>query len=643
MPSSGQPDQFTPFLNRSSSPSVEEESIGEYEKYPSLAGTAQGSGSGRRFELRGFLSKLLGWPGMVIAGQLMLQLAAWTFFAVVRTRGSIALPVTAAAWVQAHTHTVTFIATQVSTVLAACSSFLFSWAVRQSITLHMHGDGMSLSNFVSTVKLSSRSLIFDPRKRKWSTLSIILILLTGVQAAGWSALLSPLVIFIETPITGHEIDLTSPVLRGLSIQQLQSCVVDSTNLAAFVVGQTESGEAAVKGDLQYPATFTLMKQSLNISSGGILPLYFEDLPANSWFPTIPTIPSTILAEGGLPEGLSANSTVNQQGFTAAVSCQFGERPPSMTYVSDSVQDWVSGRNSGNVAAYFLSSTCPNDPGLNGVISLNSTSAYISQDNGSPSSLLMVACPADNGYTLTFQGSGLYEFMQTMVCSLTPMVTNTTVTYGEVVNVTTIPDEVVLDAGPASLSAVTTIYETLYFAQAAVTNVMGDQLRFLIPEAAGGYGDPNNVLGATEEYLRGVTEYSGSVLRACLSGTNSTFKDGVPLEASTPITGMVHTQTVGWMHVSAITFLGLLPGTLIAFLTIAIVGAAVAHHAGDTTTGERFDPSDAMYLVTAAAAGGLSNVIAGTEERQLRAAEDVRLRLENVPGRGQTLYPTVRPA
>ncbi|KAJ7167060.1 hypothetical protein C8R46DRAFT_1351243 [Mycena filopes] len=628
MSSFGQPDHFIPSLDRSSSPSAEEESIGEYEKYPSLAGPAQGSGSERQFELRGFLSKLL---------------AGWTFFAVVRSKGSIALPVGAAAWVQAHTHTVTFIATQVSTVLAAWSSFLFSQALRQSITLHMRGDGMSLSNFVSTVKLSSRGLIFDPRKWKWSTLSIVLIILTGVQAAGWSALLSPLVIFIETPITGHEIDLTSSVLRGLSSEQLQSCVVDSAGLSAFVVGHTESGEAALKGDLGYPATFTLMEQSLNVSSGGILPLYFEDLPANSWFPTIPTIPSTIRAEG-LPKGLSANTTVNQQGFTAYVDCEFGERPPSMNYTSDSVQAWASGNDSGDVDAYFLYSTCPNDPRLDGVFTLNATSAYIGLDSGNGSSLLMIACPADNGYTLTFQGSGSYGFMQTMICSLTPLVTNTTVTYGEVVNVTTIPTGAVQDAGgPASLAAVTTIFETLYFAQAAVTNVMGDQLRSLIPEFTGSYDDPDNVLGATEEYLGGVTEYSASVLRACLSGTNSTFGNGVPLEASIPVTGMVHTQTVGWMHVSAITSLGLLPGTLIAFLTIAIVVTAVAHHAEDTMIGERFDPSDAMYLVAAAAAGGLNNVIAGTEAGHLRAAEDVRLRLENVPGRGPTLHPTVRPA
>ncbi|KAJ7724367.1 hypothetical protein B0H16DRAFT_1785975 [Mycena metata] len=636
---SGGPDQFTPFLDRSSSP--DHDSISDYKNSLSAGMPQRPLGGRRKFDLRGFISKLLGWPAIVIGGQLTLQLAAWTFFAVVQSRGSVPLPFSAASWVQDHVHTVTFIFTQISTILAACSSFLFSWGVRQSIALHLHGDGMSLAQFVSSVKLASRSLILDPRKRKWSTVSIVLILLTGVQAAGWSSLLTPLVIVIDNNITGYEIDLTNPGLRELQTDKLNDCVFNSPTLPAFVVGQADSGSAAVKAGIGFSASLTLLDQSFDNSTAGILPLYFENLNAYSWFPNIPTIPSTITSDG-LPEGLTAVSTVSQQGFTAEVECSFqnltANTTPSLSPQIFNLAEWENDLQLGNISYYSLSSDCPNDDRV--PIDLNFEKTYIDMDVSIPSTLLMVACGSSNSYTLIFQSSGAYDFMKTMVCKLTPQVTTTTVTYtggkglGSV-NVETSPNGAVPDAGgPATLAAVTTIYNMVFFAQATYTNVMGDQLQALITE------DPD-ILGVTETYLRGVTEYSGSVLRACLSGVNSTFPDGVPRDLSTPVTGKVSTQTIGWMHVSIITFLGLLPGTIIAILTICIVVMAVVEHAANPD-GETFDASDPMHLVTAAAAGGLMNVIAGTEPGQLRAAEDVHLHLENIPGRGETLYPTLPP-
>jgi hypothetical protein len=41
----------------------------------------------------------------------------------------------------------------------------------------------------------------------------------------------------------------------------------SANGPAFIVGQTESGYAAVKGDLSLPATFNVMDQAFNRSTG----------------------------------------------------------------------------------------------------------------------------------------------------------------------------------------------------------------------------------------------------------------------------------------------------------------------------------------------------------------------------------------
>jgi hypothetical protein len=88
-----------------------------------------------------------------------------------------------------------------------------------------------------------------------------------------------------------------------------------------------------------------------------------------------------------------------------------------------------------------------------------------------------------------------------------------------------------------------------------------------------------------------------------------------------------------LSASAATICALIPGTIIAIATIYIVLAAVAYsdHEGDP-----FDPANAMHLVTASAAGGLNNVFSGTEEEDIKAAQDVKIVLGVVPGRGPAL-------
>lgn len=152
----------------------------------------------------------------------------------------------------------------------------------------------------------------------------------------------------------------------------------------------------------------------------------------------------------------------------------------------------------------------------------------------------------------------------------------------------------------------------------------------------------------EIYLTGVTEYSGSVrailshtisfqadsqqqiFRACVSGKNSTFADGLPLDFTTPVFGTLVTQTMGWNHTDILTLLGLLPGTIIAVLTIYLVVKAVGEHE-EVPHDHWFDPSDAGQLVAAAAGGGLRNVFEGAEARDIQTAERVSIFLDALPG------------
>ncbi|KAJ7762904.1 hypothetical protein B0H16DRAFT_1528119 [Mycena metata] len=620
-----------PFLGYSGS--VSEPTLNDYEK----PFHAQAPRPRRRFNLRAFLWKLTGWPGIVIAGEILLQLATWSFFAIVRTRGSIPLEVEAAAWVQKHPHTVTFCFTQISTILAATSSFLFSFGVRQSIALHMHGDGMSLGSFLSTIKIASRGLILDPRKRRWSTMSIVIFLLTGVQTSGWASLLTPLTILVDTPLTGHELDLANPQLGKLDINTLRSCVVGSTLLRSFAVGRTESGYAMGNLDLNSSTTYGLMDQLFYGSSAGVLPTGLGDLNSSTWFPDIPVIPSTINATGSIPDGLSYNYTLHRQGFTANISCEpqqlNANTTPSMFFQSDTVREWNSGYDLGNVTWTRLSSTCETDP-----YDLHNSSVTYTA-SGFPNYMLMVACTSGDSYKLIFQSGGMYDTMSA-VCTITPQIVNVTVySDGTMVSVSPKYEEAVPEGGgPAGISAVTMIYNMMAFSQTALSNIVGDQLSTLVHQWTGNYADADIALRFMEIYLRGVAEYSGSVFRACVSGRNSTFPDGPPSDLTIPVHGMLFAQTMGWNHGDLITLLGLVPGTIVALFTIYIVVMAVAHHAEDPQ-GQPFDPADARHLVAASAAGGLTDVFRGTEDRDIQVAERTNIFLEALPGQPPALRTT----
>ncbi|KAJ7888530.1 hypothetical protein B0H14DRAFT_3429943 [Mycena olivaceomarginata] len=115
----------------------------------------------------------------------------------------------------------------------------------------------------------------------------------------------------------------------------------------------------------------------------------------------------------------------------------------------------------------------------------------------------------------------------------------------------------------------------------------------------------------EEYIRGVTEYSFP----SVSPVNTDFLDALPSDMSISTNGTFYTETIGWIH-TTVTLLELIPGTIVAILTIYTVVVAVAQHAGDEK-GVDFDPTDATHLVAASAAGGLNNMFVGTKEEDIR--------------------------
>ncbi|KAJ6525042.1 hypothetical protein DFH09DRAFT_1329148 [Mycena vulgaris] len=579
----------------------------------------------RKLLLQGFLSKLMGWPALVICGQFILQAGAWGFLALLQSRRGIPLPYRWASWAHANPHIVDWITTVIATILAFFTTALFSLGVRKSTALHLHGDGMSLAAFIASIKISTRSLILDrdSRRRKLALMSIVIFILTGgVQTAGWKALITPYAIDVFGPLAGYEIDLSSPLLGQLQNNEaLDDCVQNSTSQSAFIVGQTDSGYAAAKGVLSIPATFTVMDHTVNLSTAGILPLTLKSRNSSTWFPNTMTIPATVKSVLNLPNGLDSWYSLTQQGFTADVSCKYWDPTdasvPSILIDNTTVKNWNSAQMADNITFSDLRSDCEVDYR---VAFSNWSRAYTLGDQ--PNYLLMIACPSQDNYKLIFNAhpGGIYGFINTTVCTLSPKITNVEVYYTKFINTVTRPGAKLADVGgPLTLSAVETLYNMVFFSQSSASNGMGDKLRSLIEEVDGVDFTRATTMRLTEEYIRGVTEYSASVFRACLSA-NEGFLDALPSRMNVSTEGTFHSDTVGWIHASPGTFLELIPGTLMAIFAIYAVVTTLAYHPVNSKD-EPFDPSDPMHLMAASAAGHLNKVFTGTKKENILAVEE----------------------
>ncbi|KAK7049179.1 hypothetical protein R3P38DRAFT_2872955 [Favolaschia claudopus] len=642
-------EHYSPFLNRTSDGDAQilvDDSKGEEEEKP----VAFGSFGHRRtpslrkiFSLR-FLRRLVGWPGVAILGQLILQTLAWGFFALLQVKGAIAAPYKLVTWAYANPHTLQWITTQVSIILSFFSTLLLSWAIRQSITLHLRGDGMSLVAFISYIRISSRALILNRRNLKLSAMAVLIIILTGVQTAGWSALISPQTIVKDTPLIGQELDVTSSFLTRKD-PTVDSCVEYGMN--GFMIGQTESGYTALKGKLGYPATFMVMDQVFNVTTGGILPLTLQPISTRTYFLGATAMPISIKPKWDLPRGLAATYSLVQQGFTADVSCRPWQgdtdqsAPPlnldTGIMTQSSLDDQKFRNSANNITFAFLSSDCPN---MDVEFPLNHSQIYTT--TGFPNYISMIACPAGDSIELIFNAgsNGTYYFLDTTICTVKPRITRVRVSYSDTINITSaVYADTNLDiTGPATMAATQALFYMAFYSQGVMSNTMGEQLLSSILDVDGIYYSEKTILQSLETYVRGVTEFSSTIFRACLS-SNKTFMESLPSSAKMNISeGMHYTQTIGWKRTAAgITLLQLLPGAIIAFVTIYAVVVAVAstHHIEDLR-GDYFDPSDPMHLVAASAAGGMDHVFKSITEKDLDAAADINVYLGNIPGRGPGL-------
>ncbi|KAJ6629697.1 hypothetical protein B0H10DRAFT_1986334 [Mycena sp. CBHHK59/15] len=591
----------------------------------------------RRFRLvnRGLCFHLMGWPALVIVGQLVLQALAWGFLAVVKYRGQLALPFSTALWAENNPHLVTLVATLASTLLAGCSSFFFSYALRRSMSLYLLRP-MSLAALGASVSISMRSVMFHRRHWKWPAVSLLFFIMAGIQTSVWSTLITPVKVVISTPLVGREIDLSSPILHQMwDAGALDVCLTAGRDGAVYG-GVPDSGYANGQAYLGLPAAVSLLGQGFNVSTRGILAATLDNTHVGSWF-----IPATAQLVDARPNGISDSYSMIQQGFTADVSCALqnltNETSLAVSWYTDFVAAWNTNEiQRPNITWVDASSNC------SALSLMNITDAYVDSKG---EYLWAIGCDpvpeAPNNYTLILQSTGNYTNLtgpsetSYLVCQIAPKTTVIRAYYAGSINVSTeSAGSTTLHAGGAAG----------FFAMYIITDLVWHQQAVNVNGVAGQLLELSENVGAdqrfkiVEQYLQGVVEYSASILRACLSAQNLAFSAGVPLNITRPTSGTWDTQTRGWKHFSAGTTLWILiPGIFMASSTLTLVMVAIYRHGGEMHSNTHtFDPSNPLHLMAAAAAGGLNNVFRGFGEKDINEGGKLTVLLGSVPGHGPAL-------
>ncbi|KAJ7605689.1 hypothetical protein DFH06DRAFT_1487151 [Mycena polygramma] len=583
---------------------------------------------------------LLGWPALVVFGQLFLQAIGWTFLAVVRSRGPIALPFSTAVAASNNPHIVTLVATLISTLFAASSSFFFSYALRRSMSLYLLRP-VSLAALGASVNISMRSFVFHRRHWKWPAVSLLCLIMAGIQTSVWSTLITPVRIVISTPLIGHEIDLASPSLPSIwENTAVNKCEANAQDGAVYG-GVPDSGYANGQSYLGLPAAVSLLGHGFNVSTRGIAPATLNDTHVGTW-----SIPAAAESVGSPRSGISSSYSMVQQGFTANVSCSLQNltetTSPDVEIMTDHIAGWSNTTFDENKITRINFTWVNAQSNCFGTYQMNITDAYF---DSTGEYMWAISCDpmpsAPNAYTLILKATGNYTELtgagdtSYLVCQIAPTVTNVRVDYAGNINVTvdSFGPPTSDAAGAAGFFAMYVITDLVWHQQAVNMNAVANQLQELWKNTAADTG-----VKAVEQYLQGVVEYSASILRACLSADDMVFNDGVPSSLIRSTNGTWNTETLGWKRYSTATTIWILiPGLFMACSTLTLVMVAIYRHGGEMRThSTTFDPSNPLHLMAAASAGGLNNVFRSLRNKDIHEGGQTTVLLGSVPGRGPAL-------
>ncbi|KDQ51022.1 hypothetical protein JAAARDRAFT_81609 [Jaapia argillacea MUCL 33604] len=390
-------------------------------------------------------TKILGWHLAIVIGQLALMGFAWGFFGAIIRYGQILLPDKSATMVLTSPRSTTAVVTIIGTILSILSSL-----------------PISLYSLTVGIELSRKSFALNSRHPWWTLGTAIFVVALSAQTAGWSTLLSPTTLMVERTINGLELDIGSPAFREFvessypagNYYDYEPGVASSEAGDLTSLPTDISGVASAGRPFGIPNLINYNLVTYNISTGGILPTgspqtsgLNHSIFANGLnFVGGPILSNFSMQNPPHAEGFSSNYSLNQQGFSADVSCQqvpddlvapamypfannFSITPTGPGLVNESQRNYTQW-------IWFLN--CPDGTVWNNFddVTMEGTDGIVW---GGICTFQNMSTTNTSGYDasshLLFSGVGRsYDFINTTMCTIKPKLTTVRVDYTSVVNV-----------------------------------------------------------------------------------------------------------------------------------------------------------------------------------------------------------------
>ncbi|EIW74397.1 hypothetical protein CONPUDRAFT_170125 [Coniophora puteana RWD-64-598 SS2] len=590
-------------------------------------------------------------PVLVLGlGHLILLAFGWTFVAVLLNHEyyQIALPDAAARVALNNPRGATYLASLAATVLSLLSSWLFARAVRMILATALIEKPVYLHRFGFLVTLSNFRLFFDTKYPAWAFIALVVLLAAHTTTSGWTALLNPTLILLPKYITGSELNISSPAFYELLDSQSIYATESENSITNTEIGALEllgvatlAGQSAAGSDLGFPSFFNFNGASYNLSTAGVLPMIPEYIAAHTqatgWGLSYSggQVPLNTVVETRI-EGFQMNYTVRQQGLTASVVCI----QTSNGTIGGEYQPITSpyGTFIGTAGyRYWITAVNCSSAG-NGEEAIRSRqTGYITQTfNTGVDACLgegigdgfmpIIPCPQqtltqgnNNSFAIKMAGLCKYSAINSTICQVTPLVTDTVVTYnGGIISQQYIVDSWLLgEVNPSAMAFLVGLVDWIgQTAQGMVSNDVGDSVNTILSSLPNMNGTSANVTlinGVMANYWRGVIEFGGTFLRSGFSAAGD-----LPTNMTSPISGHAYVLTMGWSkgwspRAAIIIVFAMIPQTIVSLLTLVIL-----IRSGGDSLGFRpgFDPTDIADALLATSA---SNTASGgflPREREL---------------------------
>jgi hypothetical protein len=560
-------------------------------------------------------------------------------------------------------HTVILIVTLVATPLSLISAFLFSRAIRYAIAAHT-ARPVYLHSFSNTFKLELPKgwVRVNVRYVRWAIASHC-ILTFYVMELGLVKLVTPRKITVMAAIVGDELDLASAAYNDL-LRSHTKAVGDLHSLffsPAFQPIVDANGLVSAGRSSGIPGIVNFNGVIYNASTGGTLPVVLNkpqthgsDAPSGfygfSWRGGI--LPSHAEVQGRYlrPSDFNTNYTVIQQGFTANVSCQ-AQKPSTIPFLTVSSQKIYSDERVGHLRLWETNTTCALDSRHAGAEEIVLT------DPTTPNFVIGKPCWYMNTSSVTqsdpfshvflLLGNGAYDFIRPTVCTVIPKITTVQVTYGPLVNVSrtisdwNAPGGSIEDNshGIVAFTSLQSFFTRLSSTQSLYENGFGDAIASVyqsrVESLNGTAEEKGHVLNIIlEDYLTGLTEIMGSILRTAYTADGMFPNNIIPSNMTTSVRGTILSETMGWDHRNhKVVFVAPVALTLlysIIMLATSIHRTKAKLQAEELVDGSgdaiRFNPSYPIQrLVITTGVDDLGNTVGDFRRSDMAGIEKIRVR------------------